>query len=122
MKHFLLYTIALAFLTLMGCHQELKAQSDSTARSFTNSLMSINAPSEDNISLRINNGGGKYLKYVKIFDIIGKEVASIEVNGQSFPIQYNVDLSAYRQNIFICNLYSDKGLVESKKFLKAKTY
>lgn len=122
MKKFLLSMIAFAFFTLMGCHQELKAQSDSTSKSNSLPLMSINTPSEDNVSLRINNGGGKYLKYVKIFDIIGKEVASIEVGSQSFPMQYNVDLSSYRQNIFICNLYSDKGLVESKKFLKGKTF
>lgn len=113
------------FLTLMGCHQVVNAQSDSSKTSFSSgsySLMSINSPSENNLSLRINAGGGKNLKYVKIFDIIGKEVASMEVGGQSFPLQYNFDLSNHRQNIFICNLYSDKGLIESKKFFKGKIY
>ena len=84
--------------------------------------MSIHSAYEDNLSLRINSSAGKSLRYVKIFDIIGKEVATIDVAGQGFPVQFNVDLSSHRQNIFICNLYSEKGLVESKKFFKSKTY
>lgn len=122
MKHFLLNVFALFIFSLMSCHQEVKAQSDSVRYNGNNSLMSIHSAFEDNLSLRINSNAGKSLRYVKIFDIIGKEVATIDVAGQGYPVQYNLDLSAHRQNIFICNLYSEKGLVESKKFFKGKTY
>ncbi len=121
MKKYLQFTIALFILTLVGCNQVVNAQSDSLRYGGTNSLMSINSRSDDNLSLSIN-GGGKGLKFVKIFDIIGKEVATIDVAGQSYPMLFNLDLSGHRQNIFICNLYSEKGLIESKKFFKGKTY
>ena len=122
MKTYLLFVIALFIFALVGCNQVASAQSDSVRYSGNNSLMSINSRSDDNLSLSINSGGGKGLKFVKIFDIIGKEVATIDVTGQSYPVQFNLDLSGHRQNIFICNLYSEKGLLESKKFFKGKTY
>lgn len=93
---------------------------DSTNSRPANSLMSIYSPYEGNLSLQINSTSNKNLKYVKVFDIIGSEIATIEITNQQFPTKYNIDLAGQKQNFFIFNLYSDKGLIESKKYLRGK--
>lgn len=109
-------------LSVLIFNHNSNAQSDSLKFSNSNSLMSISQSYQDNLSLKINGAAGRNLRLVKVFDIIGKEVASVEVASSNSASIYDIDLTSHKQNIFIFNLYSDKGLVESKKFLRTKSY
>ena len=87
------------------------AQSDSSAF-----YISPN-PVENDVTLRINYAA-KDIKGIRIYDIIGKEVFFIDLNGKSGSTIMTIDISALRPGIYFCNLYSDKGIIESRKMIK----
>jgi plastocyanin len=74
-------------------------------------------PFNDQLSLNINIGN-KNLTQLKIYDLIGKEVTSINLDGKSGSYSYRVDASNLRPGIYFCTVYSDKGIVETMKLFK----
>jgi len=76
-------------------------------------------PAENDVTLSINYPGAD-IKGIRIFDMIGKEVAFIDLNGKTGPTQITIDISGFRPGIYFCNLYSDKGVIESRKLIKNK--
>jgi plastocyanin len=74
-------------------------------------------PFNDQLSLNINVGE-KSLTQLKIYDLIGKEVTSINLDGKSGSHTYNVDASNLRPGIYFCTVYSEKGIVETMKLFK----
>ena len=69
---------------------------------------------EDKLNVKVFPGN-KSMKYVKIFDIIGNEVASIDLAGKSGSLTFNVDASRLENGIYFCNLYSEKGIIQTNK-------
>ncbi|MBC7450231.1 MAG: T9SS type A sorting domain-containing protein [Cytophagales bacterium] len=103
----------IVFLVLGIGLSESFAQSDSSAF-----YISPN-PVEDDVTLRINYAG-KDIKGVRIYDIIGKEVSFIDLTGKAGRTELTIDISALRPGIYFCNLYSDRGIIESRKMIKNK--
>ena len=103
----------IVFLTLGLGMSETFAQSDSSAF-----YISPN-PVENDVTFRINYSG-KDIKGVRIYDLIGKEVSFIDLNGKSGRTELTIDISALKPGIYFCNLYSDKGILESRKMIKNK--
>lgn len=77
-------------------------------------------PFEDELNLTIFPGN-KNVKSIKIFDIIGKEVASIDLSSKIGPSAYKVDFSNLRPGLYFCNVYSDKGIIETRKILRNRS-
>jgi plastocyanin len=74
-------------------------------------------PFNDQLSLNINVGN-KNLKFMKIYDLIGKEVAYVDLAGKTGAHSYNVDTSNLRAGIYFCTVYSERGVVETMKLFK----
>jgi hypothetical protein len=110
---FLLTFILGIFVGITFC-SNLKAQNiDSTSSSATHLRM---APSTSEERLHVNvTARNKNMKYLKIFDIIGNEVASIDLSGKTGSIAFSLDLSQFENGLYLCNLYSEKGIIETKK-------
>lgn len=106
--------LLLLFVLLTGMGFVSLAQSD-TATSFH---ISPN-PVENDVTLRINYAG-KDIKGIRIYDLIGKEVAYIDLSGKTGYTTLTIDISSLRAGIYFCNLYSDKGIIESRKMIKNK--
>lgn len=106
--------LILIFVLIAGIGFASNAQSD-TATSFH---ISPN-PVENDVTFRINYVN-KDIKAVRIYDMIGKEVAYIDLTGKTGFTMITIDISALRTGIYFCNLYSDKGIVESRKMIKNK--
>jgi len=75
-------------------------------------------PFEDHFKVIINPGN-KNITYIKIFDLIGKEVYSIDVNSK-IPSVYPLDATNLKPGIYFCTVYSDKGIVETKKIFRTR--
>ena len=69
----------------------------------------------EKITLKINSTD-KHLKTIKIFDIIGNEIISLELVHKEL-YKYDIDFSSFRPGVYLCNLYSDKGIVATRKLL-----
>ena len=106
--------LALILFLLFGIGFASNAQSD-TATTF---YISPN-PVENDVTFRINYLN-KDIKAVRIYDMIGKEVAYIDLTGKTGFTTITIDISALHTGIYFCNLYSDKGIVESRKMIKNK--
>jgi plastocyanin len=76
-------------------------------------------PFEDEVTLTINPGN-KHLTAVRIFDLIGKEVAHIDLKNKTGLISYRLDFSRLNPGVYFCNVYSDSGIVETKKLFRTK--
>lgn len=76
-------------------------------------------PFEDEITLTIS-AGNKSLTAVRIFDLIGKEVAHIDLRNKPGTVSYKLDFSRLNPGVYFCNVYSETGLVETKKLFRTK--
>lgn len=70
-------------------------------------------PITDKVFFKVN-AGDKNLKGIKIFDIIGNEIFALDLTHKEY-FKYELDFSSYRPGIYFCNLYCDKGILETKK-------
>ncbi|MFL5728378.1 MAG: T9SS type A sorting domain-containing protein [Cytophagaceae bacterium] len=94
--------------------------SGSTSLSNSSSTYDLSAapnPFSDQLSLNLNVGN-KNLTNLKIYDLIGKEVANIDLSGKTGQHTYRVDASHLRSGIYFCTVYSDRGIVETMKLFK----
>jgi plastocyanin len=74
-------------------------------------------PFEDQLSMNINIGE-KNVTDIKIHDIIGKEVASVNLSGKTGLHSYKVDTSNLKPGIYFCTVYSSTGILETKKLFR----
>lgn len=102
-------------LSLMGSVGSL-AQIDSSESS---QLFISPNPFEDQINLKINNKNNP-IKFIRIIDIIGNEVAHIEFPNKNGTANYSLDFSTLKQSIYFCQIYTEKGLIETRKLLRAR--
>jgi hypothetical protein len=110
---YLLFFLAGMYLGILAV-PKVQAQSQFTDTSGATHLRAAVNPLDEKVTLKVNPGN-KNMKYVKIFDIIGNEVASIDLSGKSGSLTFSLDASHLENGIYLCNLYSDKGIVETRK-------
>ena len=108
--------VLIAFISFVGIGSA-EAQSQSDSVSYT--LLTTPNPFDDRLEIRIK-GNTPVIKYIKITDIIGKEVAFLDVADRPLPVNYYLDFSGLKQGLYLCNVYSDKGLVETKRLYRNK--
>ncbi|WP_018343550.1 T9SS type A sorting domain-containing protein [Cytophaga aurantiaca] len=101
-------------LFFLGIGFASNAQSD-TATTF---LISPN-PVETDVTFRISYLN-KDIKAIRIYDMIGNEVAYIDLSNKTGFTSLTLDISSLKTGIYFCNLYSNKGIVESRKMIKNK--
>lgn len=94
-----------------------QAQNHSDTVAYT--LSTTPNPFDDRLEIRIK-GNTPVIRYIKITDIIGKEVAYLDVADRTLPVNYYLDFSGLKQGLYLCNVYSDKGLVETKRLYRNK--
>ncbi|WMJ72477.1 T9SS type A sorting domain-containing protein [Cytophagaceae bacterium ABcell3] len=74
-------------------------------------------PFEDQLNIKVTPGGKK-ITGIRIVDLIGKEVAWIDFSGGIN--NYTLDSSNIKPGIYFCSVYSDKGIIETKKLFRTK--
>ncbi len=114
MKRFLL--IVFVFITTVLTHTEAQAQTDTTF-----SVATSANPFDDQIIINITQAN-KNVTGIKIFDAIGKEVSSeIPVNmvTRAGILSYTLDFTHIRPGVYFCTIYSDKGILETRKLFRA---
>jgi hypothetical protein len=74
-------------------------------------------PFDDQLSLDIALGN-KNVTEIKIYDLIGKEVASVNLSGKTGFHSYKVDTSNLRAGIYFCTVYTANGILETKKLFR----
>ena len=116
-KYIVIFVAGL-FIGLIAGPKVLAQSTDTTASPLVHLRTGSNI-SEERLTLKVIPGN-KLMKYVKIFDIIGNEVASIDLAGKTGSMTFNVDASRLENGIYFCNLYTDKGILETKKVYWSK--
>jgi hypothetical protein len=112
MKHYLHLLIFFLLFTVI----QLKAQSPEQANATYELSISPN-PVEDRATFRVTSGNYN-LSEIKIYDLIGKEVYSIDLKNGSGV--YPVDLSNLRPGVYFCTIFSEKGIIETRKLVRSK--
>ncbi|MFN6946262.1 MAG: T9SS type A sorting domain-containing protein [Cytophagaceae bacterium] len=79
-------------------------------------LLSPN-PFEDILNIKVTPGGKK-LTGIRIVDIIGKEVAWIDLSGGVYS--YTLDCTNLKPGVYFCSVYTEKGILETKKLFRTK--
>ena len=82
-------------------------------------LIAAPNPFNDEVTLTVN-GGNKNLSTIRIFDLIGKEVVTIDLKNKSGVTTYSLDFSQLKPGVYFCNVYSDEGIVETKKLFRTR--
>jgi hypothetical protein len=119
LKYLVVFLAGLFLGVLFGPKAYAQANTDSTALS-TPHLRTSSNTSEDQLTLTVVSGN-KNLKIIKIFDIIGNEVKSIDLSSsKQGTLNFILNVSHLENGIYLCNLYSDKGIVETKKIYWSK--
>jgi hypothetical protein len=108
------------FLTLLGCSSVGAQNIDSMYTSASKyELIASPNPFDEEVTLTIHEGNKK-LTSIRIFDLIGKEVAYIDLKNKSGSISYKLDFSQLRPGVYFCNVYSQDGIIETKKLFRTK--
>jgi hypothetical protein len=102
----ILTLFALLSFTAWDAHAQ---SSDSTF-----SVVTSPNPFDDELTLTIYPGN-RTVKSVRIYDIIGNEVAHTELPLRYTPFSYTLNLAQLRPGFYFLNIYGDKGIIESRK-------
>ena len=77
-------------------------------------------PFEDEVTINILHGN-KNITAIKVFDAIGKEVFHQDLNNHKVAATSVVfNFSHLRPGIYFYTIYSDKGIVETRKLFRAR--
>src|SRR5436190_15254647 len=110
MKHYL----QIIFFFLLFSTTYAQAQNSEQVNS-SYELNILPNPVEDRATFRVSSGNFS-LTEIKIYDLIGKEVYSVDLkNGSGI---YPVDLSYLRPGVYFCTVFSEKGIVETRKLVR----
>lgn len=101
------------FLLACTIHQNVMAQSDTS-----NAVLVVTPnPADDEITVKISPSG-RTLKGCRIYDLIGNEVYYIDLSNRSGVIYLTLDISHLKTGIYFCNIYTDKGVLDTRKIIK----
>ncbi len=113
MKHSIHIIIALFFLLLS---RGAFAQNSSEQVPAQEYEVLIPNPIEDRATIKVIQGK-HILTEIRMYDIIGKEVVKVKITSGNGS--YPVNLSSLRPGMYFCTIFSDKGVVETRKLLKS---
>lgn len=74
----------------------------------------------DNEATITINGGNKKVTHIRIHDIIGKEVAYIDLRNKSGQLSFKLDFSNLPAGVYFCNVYGEEGIIETKRLSHTK--
>ncbi|GEM_PF-1176719 len=113
MKHILQIIVLFFFLF----SQSLFAQNNPEQQvSLPEYQVLIPNPIEDRATIKVVQGKHT-LTEIRMYDIIGKEVVKVKITSGNGS--YPVNLSNLRPGVYFCTIFSDKGVVETRKLLKS---
>jgi hypothetical protein len=104
------------FVTMALAHFKAQAQTDTTFSVFTSAN-----PFEDQITINIILAS-KNVTGLKILDAIGKEVSNditIHSINRGNVLSYTLDFTNARPGVYFCSIYSDKGILETRKLFRS---
>lgn len=64
--------------------------------------------------------GGFMINSFKVYNVIGKEIISYDLSNKKGNVSFKINLSSFKPGVYFCSLYSDKGLIETKKLVLLK--
>lgn len=64
--------------------------------------------------------GNKKVTGIRIHDIIGKEVAFIDLRNKSGILSYKLDFTPLPAGVYFCNVYGEAGIIETKRLSHTK--
>lgn len=64
--------------------------------------------------------GNKAVRGIRVYDLIGNEVARQELSGKQAIYFYTIDTSRLPGGLYFCAVYSDKGILETRKIFVTK--
>lgn len=111
----ILIIVAVFFVTVFA-YKEAKAQSDTTF-----SVSTSANPFEDQVVINIVHAN-KTVTGLRIVDAIGREVSADVTSNvvvRAGVISYTLDFTNVRPGVYFCSIYSDKGILETKKLFRA---
>lgn len=76
-------------------------------------------PFENEVTITLT-GGNKKVTAIRIHDIIGKEVAFIDLRNKSGMLSYKLDFSQLPAGVYFCNVYGEAGIIETKRLSHTK--
>jgi hypothetical protein len=120
MKKTLLGLYILTSLMLSGINllaQTAENEVDEKANKYE--LSAAPNPFENEVTITLN-GGTKKLIAIRICDIIGSEVAFIDLRNKSGIVSYRLDFSALPSGVYFCNVYGEDGIIETKRLSHRK--
>ncbi len=112
----ILFIASIIFTVTLLAHNESIAQSDTTF-----SVSTSANPFDDQVVINIIPAS-KNITGLKIFDAIGKEVTSfitIQTIHRGSIVSYSLDFTAVKPGVYFCSIYSDKGILETRKLFRA---
>lgn len=96
----------------MKTYSSAPADSAFSIRFTPNTRSLINPP-----TLEVDLGAYKKWKYLRVYDLIGKRVFFQDLSFKSGVVTYKLNKSLLKPGIYFCRLYSEKGTVETKRFI-----
>src|SRR5690554_1599737 len=110
MKHGLQIILFLVLLSYPGVYAQIPEQIQQAYEV----IISPN-PVEDRATFKVSQGNHN-LTEIKIYDLIGKEVFTVNVSAGNGV--YHADLGSLRAGVYFCTIFSDKGVVETRKLVR----
>lgn len=111
----ILLIVAFVFVAVLA-HNEAKAQSDTTF-----SVSTSANPFDDQVIINVIHAN-KNVTGLRIFDAIGKEVSSevtMNMTSRGGILSYTLDFTTVKPGVYFCSIYSDKGILETRKLFRA---
>lgn len=114
MKNYVIYILLVSLIKLSTI---FKVQAQFVDTTFSVTTLTNN--NYDEVVMKITNGG-KGLQAIRIHDAIGKEVMYIDLSSLRNQTTFFVaiDISGLKPGIYFCSIYSDKGLLETRRIYR----
>jgi hypothetical protein len=76
-------------------------------------------PFENEVTITITSGNKRPVA-IRIFDLLGTEVAYIDLKSKTGVYSYKLDFSSLPAGVYFCNVYGDGGIIEMRRLSHRK--
>lgn len=76
-------------------------------------------PFENEVTITLTEGN-KNLTGIRICNILGSEVAFIDLKNKSGILSYKLDFSELPSGVYFCTVYGSEGIIETKRLSHKK--
>ena len=70
-------------------------------------------------TLKIKSSGQKINSF-KVHNVIGKEIVSYDLSDKNNTLSYKINFSGLEPGVYFCSIYTEMGLIETKKLVLLK--